>query len=44
VFTFDINLFPYFLGDRELFLSLIFDGRATAWFSSRNLSSNQDSK
>lgn len=30
--------------DRELFLSLIFDGRATEWFSNRNLSSNQDSK
>ncbi|XP_033611024.1 voltage-dependent calcium channel subunit alpha-2/delta-3 isoform X2 [Cryptotermes secundus] len=30
--------------DRELFLSLIFDGRATKGFSSRNLSSNQESK
>ncbi|XP_021942458.1 voltage-dependent calcium channel subunit alpha-2/delta-3 isoform X4 [Zootermopsis nevadensis] len=30
--------------DRELFLSLIFDGRATEWFSNRNMSSNQDSK
>lgn len=36
--------FLNFLGDRELFLSLIFDGRATEWFSNRNLSSNQDSK
>jgi hypothetical protein len=44
VFIFDTNLFPYFLGDRELFLSLIFDGRATKGFSSRNFSSNQDSK